>query len=243
MRWLFRVEYDGAPFAGWQAQNNAHTVQSALESAFSTVARARCRVVGAGRTDAGVHARGQGAHVDLPGGIDIRKCAISVNAVLPREIAVRDFKLVSPEFHARFSALERCYTYFMIGHKTPLRHGRVWVVPYRVDWKLVAANLAHLIGRHDFAAFCASKHGSRTTICTVKEAKLGRHGDMRVFTIRADRFLYKMVRSIVGTLVDMGRGAINDSLDTIILSKNRTRVGETAPAWGLVLDWVTYGEE
>ena len=242
MRWFFRVEYDGGSFAGWQTQNNAHSVQAELERAFGTVLRARCKVVGAGRTDAGVHAVGQGAHIDLPDGIDMKRSVVSVNAVLPREVAVRDFKRLPDTFHARFSAVRRSYKYCIVTRKSPLRCLRSWMVTYPVDWKLVAANLPSLLGRHDFRAFCASKHGARTTVCTVEEAKLQRRGDLRVLTIGADRFLYKMVRSVVGTLVDIGRGAIPDSLDSIIRSRDRKRAGETAPAWGLVLDWVTYSE-
>ena len=242
MRWFFRIEYDGFPFSGWQSQNNAVSVQSTLQAAFSTVVRKQCRVTGAGRTDAGVHAAGQTAHIDLPDAIDIAKCAVSVNGILPREIAVRDFKPVDTSFHARFSAIRRTYKYYIVTRKSPLLAGRSWTVTHRINWRRMKENVKALIGRHDFRSFCAANHGARTTICTVYQAHLVKRGDMRIFTICADRYLYKMVRSIVGTLIDIGRGAIDDSVADIIKSKSRRRAGETAPACGLVLDMVSYKE-
>jgi tRNA pseudouridine38-40 synthase len=240
MRWFFRVEYDGGAFSGWQSQNNARSVQTALETAFGTVCRVRCTVVGSGRTDAGVHARAQAAHIDLPESVDIDKCGQSVNAILPAEIAVRDFKPVPDSFHARFSAKKRCYKYYIATRKTPLSAHCVWVLPHKVDWRLVSKNIAPLLGRHDFAVFCAARHGARTTQCTVYNAKLAKQGELRVFTICADRFLYRMVRSIIGTLIDIGRGAMSDSMKEILVSKDRKRAGKTAPARGLVLDTVLY---
>ncbi|MBD3392420.1 MAG: tRNA pseudouridine(38-40) synthase TruA [Chitinivibrionales bacterium] len=242
MRWFFRVEYDGAPFAGWQSQRDTRTVQAILEHAFKTAVRAKCTVVGAGRTDAGVHAAAQGAHVDLPETVDIAQCERSVNGILPREIAVRDFASVPDSFHARFSARRRCYRYTIITSKSPLRDARAWLVTHRVDWKRVTENVRLLEGRHDFRAFCASNHGAKTTVCTVHEARLRRHGEARVLTITANRFLYKMVRSIAGTLVDIGRGALDDTVRGIIRSKDRARAGRTAPAHGLVLENVLYRE-
>jgi tRNA pseudouridine38-40 synthase len=242
MRWFFRVEYDGAKFAGWQAQSNARSVQSEIEAALSTVSRSRCKIVGAGRTDAGVHAAAQGAHVDLPEGIDIKKLEISVNAVLPQAVAIRDFTAVSQSFHARFSARKRTYSYYFAPRKRPLIYGRAWVLTRRIDWRMISLQARHLIGRHDFQAFCASNSGVRTTLCNVMDAGIRARGELRVFTITADRFLYKMVRSIAGTLVDIGLGVLDDSLEDILKSGDRKRVGETAPAWGLVLENVTYDE-
>jgi len=242
MRWFFRVEYDGSAFAGWQTQANAHSVQAELEKAFSIVVRRPCRVVGAGRTDAGVHARGQGAHIDAPDGVDIAQYEASVNAILPPAIAVRQLRAVSETFHARFSARERTYAYYIVTHKAPLWRGRAWFVPHRIDWKLIAGSLPSLLGRHDFRAFCASNHSAHTTICTVKQARIRTRGELKVILLSADRFLYKMVRSIVGTLIDIGRGAIDEPLGEILSRGDRRLVGETAPPYGLVLENVAYDD-
>jgi tRNA pseudouridine38-40 synthase len=242
MRYFFRVEYDGGFFFGWQSQAEGKTVQSEIEKAFETVLRTKIRITGAGRTDAGVHASAQGAHADLPEGTDIGRLVVSANAVLPQSIAVRDFTAVNPDFHARFSARERTYEYVMAFRKTPLFYKRAWVITYDVNWKLVEAQLSHLVGCHDFRAFCASNHGAKTTVCNVTRAEIRKKGDFRIFTISANRFLYRMVRSITGTLIDIGRGAITEPLDSIIKSGDRSLTGETAPAWGLTLTGVTYQE-
>jgi tRNA pseudouridine38-40 synthase len=242
MRWFFRCEYDGRPFAGWQAQRAADTVQARLEKAIGTVVRRKCRVVGAGRTDAGVHAAAQGVHTDLPREIDLAACGKSINAVLGPAIAVRDITPVDQSFHARYSAKKRKYAYYIATRKRPLKEGRVWVVTHRVNWKLISQNLGHCVGRHDFAAFCAAGSGTRTTVCTVTGARLRRCAGLYVIELAADRFLYKMVRSITGTLIDIGRGVIACSIGEIIRSKNRSLAGETAPPHGLVLEDVIYDE-
>ena len=242
MRCFCRVEYDGTAYAGWQIQNNDRTIQSELESAFTTVARQPCKIVGAGRTDAGVHSRGQGMHIDLPDEIDLKKCESSVNAVLPDTIAVFNFQIAEDSFHARFSAIERCYKYYIVSRKTPLWDGRAQVVTFQVDWELVNKNIPCLLGKHDFTAFCASGSSADNKVCTVRRASMENEKGVYIFTITADRFIYKMVRSIVGTLIDIGRGRITDSLDTIIKSKDRSRVGNTVSACGLALEYVSYAE-
>lgn len=240
MRCFCRVEYDGTAYAGWQIQNNDRSIQSELESAFSTVVRRPCKIVGAGRTDAGVHAKGQGMHIDLPDKIDLKKCESSVNALLPNDIAVYNFQVVEDSFHARFSAIERCYKYYIVSRKMPLWDGRAHVVTLRVDWELVNKNIPSLIGKHDFTAFCSSGSSADSKVCEVKYASLENNNGVRIFNITADRFIYKMVRSIVGTLIDIGRGRITDSLDKIIESNDRTLVGNTVSACGLVLEYVDY---
>lgn len=240
MRYFFRVEYDGARYSGWQVQNDAVSVQSTLNEAFSTVTRRECGVFGAGRTDAGVHARGQGAHVDLVGNIDGTRIQRAVNGVLPRDIAVYDFQPVPESFNARYSAVHRTYKYSIVERKSPLHTTRAWWPGRRIDWERVRSSLPALLGTHDFTAFCASGHGAKTTRCTVTLAELDEYDGVLVFTIRANRFLYKMVRSLVGTLVGIGSGKIQDSLEDIILFKDRSRVGETAPPHGLVLEYVAY---
>jgi tRNA pseudouridine38-40 synthase len=243
VRFFFRVEYDGTNFGGWQHQDNAPSIQDALELAFSTALRVPCRVTGAGRTDAGVHAKAQGAHIDIDNTAapqDLRACELSVNALLPPAIAVYRLQRVGDDFNARFSAVSRRYRYNLCPRKRPLLFKRVWMVFYDVNWELVQAMLPSLSGTHDFSAFCASGSGTAHARCTVTHASLEREGDLRVFTIEANRFVYTMVRSIVGTLVDIGRGRLTGTLADIIASKDRCRAVMTAPACGLVLEHVFY---
>jgi|WetSurMetagenome_2_1015567.scaffolds.fasta_scaffold00077_24 tRNA pseudouridine38-40 synthase len=240
MRYFFRVEYDGTRYGGWQSQENAASVQDALSAAFSTVARAKCAVTGAGRTDAGVHAAGQGAHVDIDGAVDAERFERSVNAVLDDDICVYGLRPVAPDFHARYSAVARRYKYHLVQRKRPLLYKRVWMVFYEVDWARVRANIPALLGAHDFSAFCASGTSTENMVCTVREASLDDKEDLKVFTITADRFIYKMVRSIMGTLIDIGRGRLAAPMREILESRDRKAAGETAPACGLTLDYVEY---
>jgi tRNA pseudouridine38-40 synthase len=240
MRYFFRVEYDGTRYGGWQSQTNASSVQETIASAFATVVREKCSVTGAGRTDAGVHARGQGAHIDVQSPIDVRKCELSVNAVLPDDISIYHLQPAPSDFNARYSAKKRRYIYYMTLRKKPLSFKKVWMVFHVVDWDKVRSCIAALPGRHDFTAFCAKGSGAKTMTCTVQRAELSPIADGYSFIIEADRFLYKMVRTVVGTIIDIGRGKITEPMEKIIESKDRKRAGETAPACGLVLDYVEY---
>jgi tRNA pseudouridine38-40 synthase len=240
MRYFFRVEYDGTRYGGWQSQTNAVSVQETVATAFSTVVREKCAVTGAGRTDAGVHARGQGAHTDIQSSIDVRKCELSVNAVLPNDISIYHLQQAPADFSARYSAKKRRYIYHMTLRKKPLSFKKVWMVFHPVDWDKVHSSAKALLGKHDFSAFCAKGSNAKTMICTIRLAELSQVPDGYSFTIEADRFLYKMVRTIVGTLIDIGRGKITASMAEIIESKDRVKAGETAPACGLVLDYVEY---
>ncbi|MDR0330126.1 MAG: tRNA pseudouridine(38-40) synthase TruA [Chitinispirillales bacterium] len=246
MRYFFRVEYDGTRFGGWQYQPNSICVQQLIEEALTVVLRAPCSVVGAGRTDAGVHARAQGAHFDAPEGADVDtgRLTASLNALLPPDIAVYGMSPARPDFHARYGAVSRRYKYYFSDRKNPLNYKRVWMMYYPIDWGRVDLEAKHILGRHDFTTFCSSGADSDNKECDVTLASLSARGDgVRVFTIEANRFVYKMVRSLVGTLVDIGRGRIEGPLDALIAACDRERAGETAPACGLVLEWVGYPPE
>ena len=240
MKYFFRVEYDGTAYGGWQRQDNAPSIQAELERAFSTVTRRACSVTGAGRTDAGVHARAQGAHIDIAGGIDTGQCEVSVNAVLPHDIAIYRLQSVDESFHARFSAVSRRYRYYFCTRRQPLLYQRVWTVPYDIEWDMVEHETAALRGTHDFTTFCATGSDVKNAECTVLEAMLARDGELYVFSIEANRFVYTMVRSLCGTLIDIGRGRLTDTMTDLISCKDRKRVGHTAPACGLILDYVSY---
>jgi tRNA pseudouridine38-40 synthase len=240
MRCFFRVEYDGTAYGGWQRQDNAPSIQGEIEKAFATALRTPCSVTGAGRTDAGVHARAQGAHVDLADDTDTAGLLTSVNGLLPRDIAIFALRPTAPDFHARFSALSRRYRYFLCTRKRPLLEKRAWTVLHNIDWDRIEKEIVPLRGTHDFTTFCATGSSARHANCTVMDTSLTRETDLIIFTIEANRFVYSMVRSLCGTLIDIGRGRIGCSLTEIIASRDRARAGQTAPACGLVLDNVTY---
>jgi tRNA pseudouridine38-40 synthase len=216
------------------------SVQQALEEAFGVVTRRACTIVGSGRTDAGVHARRQGMHMDLGPPVDNAACERSVNAVLPPDIAVFDLQPVAADFHARYSATERRYRYYIDRRKSPLSAGQAWCMTYRIDWDMVRDEIALLRGTHDFAAFCASGGDQDGSVCTVRLAELEKCGSQWVFSLWANRFVYKMVRTVVGTLIEIGRGALTERVEAILAGRNRTRAGPTAPAHGLVLEDVIY---
>ncbi len=243
MRYFCRVSYDGTLFGGWQRQPNADTVQQRLEEAAAVILRGTVTFTGAGRTDAGVHALAQGAHFDVDSPLDSRRFTCSMNALLPPEIALSGLRRVSETFHARFSALGRRYRYYLCERKSPLMKKRAWQMEYEVDWGSLMQQVKALTGEHDFSSFCASGSGSATAMCTVKSASIEREGECMVFSIEANRFVYKMVRSIVGTMVDIGRGRRKLTLGDIVDRRDRMLAGTTAPPYGLVLDHVWYAEE
>lgn len=240
MRYFFRVEYNGAAYGGWQKQPGTPTIQQNLDDAFATVLREPIRTTGAGRTDAGVHARGQAAHFDAVNTFDIRRTETGVNAVLPPDIAIYDLQEVADGFHARFHPLWRRYVYTISVRKSPLHHGLAWMLYHPVCWEKIRDSIPDLFGRHDFSTFCASGSATDDMICEITDTRLVQLEHGYAFSITANRFVYTMVRSIVGTLVDIGAGRIASPLSDILASRDRLRSGSTAPAWGLSLDWVTY---
>jgi tRNA pseudouridine38-40 synthase len=243
-RYAFRIEYDGTGYAGWQVQNDARTIQGELERVWRTLLPSAGRITGAGRTDAGVHALAQAAHVDTEEPVrDIRACVKSLNALLGPDIAVRSLVEVPSSFHARYSATARSYAYRFSLRKQPLRRHRLWRPHPGIDWECMATHISALEGMHDFGAFCAAGGSTRTNLCTVSRVALTRTNDMYIFSITANRFLYKMVRTIVGTLVDIARGKCSAALEDILESKDRTKAGPTAPAKGLTLTHVEYPDE
>ncbi|MBD3344086.1 MAG: tRNA pseudouridine(38-40) synthase TruA [Chitinivibrionales bacterium] len=242
-RYLFRIEYDGASYGGWQKQLNAPSIQEKIEHAFSTATRIPCSIVGAGRTDAGVHARRQAAHIDIPPVRDIERLRFSINSILPGDIQIFEMKPVSSDIHARFSAVKRRYCYYMNCENHPLVRHRAWTIMYAVNWNRVRKHVSSLLGTHDFSTFCSSGSGTENMTCKVTEAALTCNNDMFIFSITADRFIYKMVRSIVGTLIDIGRGRLMSSMAAIIKSHDRTQAGNTAPSKGLILENIEYPED
>ena len=242
------VEYDGGPFRGWQVQPGQPTVQGALEHVLSTVLREHVPVVGSGRTDAGVHARGQVAHFVTRAPVDAYRLQRSFAGLLPEAVAVLSVEPAADDFHARYSARERRYRYrIACGPRALDRHTRWSLRPTlrAADFERMNQAAGHLIGRHDFDSFCRTQSATVNRVCTVVRARWTaeeREGDW-AFEIAADRFLHGMVRAIVGTLVEVGRGArAPDDLPAILAQRDRRAAGAAAPAHGLSLERVRYAD-
>jgi tRNA pseudouridine38-40 synthase len=237
------IEYDGTRFSGWQMQPNQPTVQDAIEQALATALRARPPLVGSGRTDAGVHARGQVAHFRIDRVIDPFRLRRSLNGLLPSDVVVLAVEAAPDTFHARFDARRRRYRYYVSTAPRALEHRtRVHLRPVP-NFGAMRRATPDLLGTHDFDAFCRVRSATEDRVCTVEVARWiyeARPGDA-YFEIVANRFLHGMVRTIVGTLLEIGRGLRpSDDLGRILATRDRREAGETAPAHGLVLEAVQY---
>ena len=241
-RYFITLQYDGTSYHGWQVQPNGHSVQAALQNALSTLLRTPCEVVGAGRTDAGVHASKMVAHLDLEDDIDCMQVAYRLNRILPHDISVLDIRQVDSDMHARFSAVERTYHYYIHTRKDPFVRHYSCYVPYQLDFEVMNEAGQILTTYQDFGAFCKSHTDVKTTLCKVTEARWERLDTHRYrLIITANRFLRNMVRAVVGTLIDVGRGRIKmDEFRDIIESGKRTKAGESMPAHALFLHDVKY---
>lgn len=239
----FLIEYDGTRYSGWQRQAEDPTIQGALEDALRSILREEVSVIGAGRTDAGVHAAGQVANCRTASSMDPGQVLRGVNALLPDDIVVLRSEEVRESFHARFDAVARRYTYSVALAPTALDRHRVWHVRYRLDLPLMAEAAGIILGTHDFTSFCKADSEVSGHNCSVRNAVWEEAGRGRLmFTITADRFLHGMVRALVGTMIDVGRGysSVDDFRDAL-LRRHRNAAGPAAPPSGLVLEEVFYG--
>ena len=241
------VAYDGGPFSGWQSQANRNAVQDHLEAAFALVCGKQMRVHGAGRTDAGVHALAQCAHVDLPArGYDAGRWAAALNGILPPTIRIMRAAFTRPSFHARFSAKGKRYRYRIWNSEVlpPLESGRAWHVRAPLDSQAMETAARQLLGRHDFASFAANRGKPvKDTVRTISDARVRRTGALVTVEIEGDGFLYKMVRLMVGTLSRIGLG--NADLHEIEARLRHPRrpfssARNAAPADGLFLIRIRY---
>ncbi len=240
------IEYDGNRFLGWQTQPGGGTVQDALETALTTVASIPVSVTCAGRTDRGVHARGQVVHFDTDADRPETAWVRGANSLLPDSVAVTWSTRVAPEFHARYSARSRTYRYTLLNRPVrpalEARHAGWYHAPLDVDAMRAAAR--HFVGTHDFSAFRSSECQAKSPVRTVHCLDIEASGGRIVFTIRANAFLHHMVRNLVGTLVYVGKGKHPSNWAAELLeSRNRTRAAPTFAPEGLCLEHVEYGAE
>ena len=245
-RYKLTIEYDGAPFVGWQRQANGLSVQEALEVAAERLCGAPTRVGGAGRTDAGVHATGQVAHVDFARDWPADTVRDGLNAHLrPHPVAVVSAAAVADEFDARFSATARHYCYAILSRRAPAALDRaVWHVPRPLSDEAMGEAAQRLVGRHDFTTFRAAQCQAKSPVRTLSELSVRREGERVLVEASARSFLHNQVRSMVGTLVEVGLGRWTaDEVSAALNAKDRARCGPVAPASGLCLTSVDYGDE
>ena len=252
MRYFLTLSYDGTDYSGWQTQPDAPTVQQTLEEALTTLLRVPTSVVGAGRTDAGVHARMMVAHMDVdnervaampqPFGDWLRE---KLNRLLPQDIAIYNVQRVRDDAHARFDALARTYMYYVHTAKSPFGRDyslRLFTVP---DFNRMNEAAAHLFDYIDFTSFSKLHTDVKTNNCRIMQAEWTQISEGEwVFTIQADRFLRNMVRAIVGTLLEVGRGKMSiEDFCRVIEQKDRCSAGTSVPARGLFLTRIDYSED
>ena len=241
-RYFIWFAYNGARYHGWQVQPNGNSVQAELEKALATLLRTTVPTTGAGRTDAGVHASCMVAHFDLDRDIDCDQLTYKLNRLLPYDIAVSRIKPVEPDMHARFSAVARTYHYYIHTAKDPFCTFSSCRLHYQLDFDAMNRAAAVLLQTADFASFCKSHADVKTTLCQVSEAEWQQVGTNQWrFVITANRFLRNMVRAVVGTLIDVGRGRISvEEFRQIVAEKKRTSAGESMPGHALYLVDVRY---
>lgn len=242
------VEYEGTAYCGWQRQAAAPTIQLALENAIAVISREAVTVIGAGRTDAGVHALAQTAHFVTGASLAPEAWRRALNAVLPDDIAIIDAETVRDDFHARFSALSKAYRYTVLNRPSPSPMARraAWHLPRPLHLAAMRRAAVSVVGCHDFAAFRAADPthaASDDTMCRLSRCTVSRRGDLVTIDIEGHRFLKYMVRNIVGTLAEVGLGKRRPGdVRTILESRDRRNAGVTAPPYGLTLVAVTYPE-
>ncbi len=243
-RYKLILEYDGSQFQGWQRLGQAPSVQGALEQAVFALTGAHADVIGAGRTDSGVHARGQVAHVDIAKPFAPQRLCDALNAHLrPHRVAVLRAEAADAGFHARFDAIRRIYHYRIINRRSPLaiERGLAWRVVRPLDVEAMAAAAQRLVGAHDFTTFRDSKCQAKSPMKTLDVARVLRDGVEIQFVFEARSFLHRQVRSMVGTLVEVGLGKMSaDDVAAALAAKDRAYCGPVAPADGLYLMRVDY---
>lgn len=241
LRYFIEFAYNGKNYHGWQSQPNASSVQETLSKAVSVILRSEIELMGAGRTDTGVHAKQMFAHFDTEENLETDFLAAKLNSYLPKDIVIYRIIPVSEEAHARFDAVKRTYEYHIHTYKNAFENESSWYVFQKLDLEKMNKAAKMLFAFEDFQCFSKVNTDVKTYNCKIMEAHWEQKGENLIFTIAADRFLRNMVRAIVGTLVEIGSGkkALED-FKNIIESKDRTQAGTSVPAHGLYLTKVEY---
>ena len=232
------IEYDGTDYVGWQRQDNGMSIQEAIENAIFKLTGEKVNIFGAGRTDAGVHALGQVAHFNLKREFKKDNIRDGINQYLrPQPIAILEAELVNEDFHSRFSAISRTYKYVVTNRRSPLtiNKNKSWGVFKKLDINKIKLEAKSFLGKHNLEAFRSSHCQSKSALKTIDNIIISNYYDEIIITVSAKSFLHSQVRIMVGTLVEMGKGKITDSIKNIIEEKKRSQAGITAPACGLFL--------
>jgi len=241
LRYFIELSYNGRAYHGWQNQPNAISVQEVLDEALSTLLKEKIAIVGAGRTDSGVHAKQMFAHFNTVNKFSLEKLTYQLNSFLPNDIAVHDIFNVNEEAHARFDAISREYKYKISLHKNVFSFNNSYYFKQELDVNKMNEAARILFEYKDFECFSKSNTDVKTYNCKILKAEWTYEANELVFTIKADRFLRNMVRAIVGTLIKVGIGKINtDELHDIIKSKNRSQAGASVPGHALYLEKIEY---
>lgn len=240
---LLTIQYDGKNYVGWQMQNNGMSVEEKVKTAVESLVKEEVKLYGSGRTDSGVHALGQRANFYTNSNISIEKFPYGINAFLPKDIRVIEAEEKDENFHARYDTTGKEYMYLIYNNSimNPLFIGRATHVFYKLDLDKMTRASKKLIGEHDFAGFMGSGSNVKSTIREIYDVKITKKDDLIIFKIKGNGFLYNMVRIIVASLIDIGRGRFDENrIDEILQSKNRSMANVTAPAEGLYLKEVFY---
>jgi tRNA pseudouridine38-40 synthase len=241
LRYFIKFSYNGTHYHGWQSQPNAISVQETLTKAMAVVLNSEIELMGAGRTDTGVHAKMMFAHFDLSKSFDSKSMVHKLNSYLPKDIAVFDIYAVNENAHARFDAKKRTYEYHIHTFKNVFLQEQSWYCPQALDLELMNTAAAELLKFTDFQCFSKVHTDVNTFNCKIEEAFWRKENETLIFTIAADRFLRNMVRAIVGTLLNVGLKKITvEDFIKIIESKNRSEAGFSVPAHGLYLTKIEY---
>ncbi len=241
--YLLTLRFDGTNYHGWQVQKNAVSVQETLQNAVERILGIRENVIGCSRTDAQVHANMFCCNLRTEKEMPPQKLQTALNAVLPRDIAVTACREVPLAFHARYDCTGKTYRYCILNSavRDPFYENRAYHIPRALDVALLNAQAQDFLGVHDFSAFCASKSEVEDKVREIRRADVQKNGDLVIFTTEGNGFLYHMVRIMVGTLLDIHDGVLEqDSIPAILESRDRTGAGVTAPPQGLYLDRVAY---
>ena len=243
MRYLLTLQYIGTAYHGWQVQENALAVQPLIQDALTEMFPHRPGVTGCSRTDSGVHANMYCCHFDSPLQRDPHGIVCSVNRNLPNDIAATRCQIVGEDFHARYSVKSKEYVYQIFNrvHRSPFYEGRAYHYRFPLDVEAMDRAAGDFIGTHDFSSFCAGNAKPGDRVRTVFDASVRREGDLVLFRVSADGFLYNMVRIMVGTLLRVSQGKLPpDGIPAVLQAKNRSAAGPTAPPEGLYLNRVFY---